>query len=76
MPGMVGRLTAGRGRLERFGDPPGAGVRDGGQRHPSAIGLVRERNPSPARGVAWWGFDIAVLWACFHAFGALAAEGA
>jgi uncharacterized membrane protein YbhN (UPF0104 family) len=19
--------------------------------------------------VAWWGFDIAVLWACFHAFG-------
>jgi uncharacterized protein (TIRG00374 family) len=20
--------------------------------------------------IAWWGFDIAVLWACFHAFGA------
>ncbi len=19
--------------------------------------------------MAWWGFDIAVLWACFHAFG-------
>jgi uncharacterized protein (TIRG00374 family) len=20
-------------------------------------------------GLAWWGFDISVLWACFHAFG-------
>ncbi len=35
----------------------------------TAIGLVRARNWSLLGGVAWWGFDIAVLWSCFHAFG-------
>jgi uncharacterized protein (TIRG00374 family) len=25
--------------------------------------------------VAWWGFDIATLWACFHAFGASPPKG-
>ena len=25
--------------------------------------------------MAWWGFDIAVLWACFHAFGASPPKG-
>jgi uncharacterized protein (TIRG00374 family) len=25
--------------------------------------------------IAWWGFDIAVLWACFHAFGASPPKG-
>jgi uncharacterized protein (TIRG00374 family) len=25
--------------------------------------------------VAWWGFDIATLWACFHAFGASPDKG-
>jgi uncharacterized protein (TIRG00374 family) len=30
---------------------------------------VRRREPGLAGAVAWWGFDIAVLWACFHAFG-------
>jgi putative heme transporter len=34
-----------------------------------AIGLLRSRNPALLGAVAWWGFDIAVLWACFHAFG-------
>ena len=42
----------------------------------TAIGLLRERNPSLFGAVVWWGFDIAVLWACFRAFGGLpAAEG-
>lgn len=35
----------------------------------TAIGLVRERNPALVGALAWWGFDISVLWAAFHAFG-------
>ncbi|HEY6523011.1 MAG TPA: lysylphosphatidylglycerol synthase transmembrane domain-containing protein [Solirubrobacteraceae bacterium] len=57
--GRVGRL------LQRVAALPAAaasGVR-------TAIHLVRERDLSLLGGVAWWGFDIAVLWACFHAFG-------
>ncbi len=41
----------------------GSGVR-------TAIDLVRSRDPFLLGAVAWWGFDIAVLWASFHAFGA------
>jgi uncharacterized protein (TIRG00374 family) len=36
----------------------------------TAISLIRSRNPHLLGAVGWWGFDIAVLWACFHAFGA------
>jgi len=36
----------------------------------TAISLVRSRDPYVLGAIAWWGFDIAVLWACFHAFGA------
>jgi uncharacterized protein (TIRG00374 family) len=39
------------------------GVRD-------ALGLIRSRDPLLLGAVGWWAFDIAVLWACFHAFGA------
>src|SRR5437763_4753441 len=35
----------------------------------TAIDLVRSRNPYLLGAIGWWGFDIAVLWACFHAFG-------
>ncbi len=35
----------------------------------TAIALVRAREPGLLGAVAWWGFDIATLWACFHAFG-------
>jgi uncharacterized membrane protein YbhN (UPF0104 family) len=35
----------------------------------TAIGLIRERNPGVLGAIAWWGFDISVLWAMFHAFG-------
>ena len=41
----------------------------------TAIHFARSRNPSLIGGVAWWGFDIAVLWACFHAFGASPPKG-
>ena len=75
VPRMVGRVTAGRGRIERLGvrladasATAASGVR-------TAIDLVRERNPSLLGALAWWGFDIAVLWACFHAFGASPPKG-
>ncbi len=35
----------------------------------TAIGLVRSRDPGLLGALAWWGFDISVLWAMFHAFG-------
>src|SRR2546421_3400706 len=35
----------------------------------TALRLVRSRDPGLLGAVAWWYFDIAVLWACFHAFG-------
>jgi uncharacterized protein (TIRG00374 family) len=34
-----------------------------------AIGLVRDREWGVLGAVGWWGFDIATLWACFHAYG-------
>lgn len=34
-----------------------------------ALGLARSFEPGLLGGFAWWGFDIAVLWASFHAFG-------
>jgi uncharacterized membrane protein YbhN (UPF0104 family) len=40
----------------------GSGVR-------GAIALLRARHPALLGALAWWGFDIGVLWACFHAFG-------
>jgi putative heme transporter len=35
----------------------------------TAIALVRGGDPGLLGAIAWWGFDIATLWACFHAFG-------
>jgi uncharacterized protein (TIRG00374 family) len=35
----------------------------------TAIDLVRDREWGVLGAVAWWGFDIATLWACFHAYG-------
>ena len=35
----------------------------------TAIDLIRSRNIGLLGAVAWWGFDICVLWAMFHAFG-------
>ena len=57
--GRVGTLVS---RVAALPAAAASGVR-------TAIDLVRERDWSLTGGVAWWGFDIAVLWACFHAFG-------
>jgi uncharacterized protein (TIRG00374 family) len=34
-----------------------------------ALCHVRERDPALLGAIAYWGFNIGVLWACFHAFG-------
>jgi uncharacterized membrane protein YbhN (UPF0104 family) len=73
LPGDFERLVAARstnhgftGRAaRRFAAAPGAaatGVR-------TSLELIRSRDPGLLGAVAWWGFDIATLWACFHAFG-------
>ncbi|HWF75431.1 MAG TPA: flippase-like domain-containing protein [Solirubrobacteraceae bacterium] len=66
---LVGRWTRGEGRrgrlARRLAAAPAAtatGIR-------TAIALARSRDPHLLGAVAWWGFDIATLWACFHAFG-------
>jgi uncharacterized membrane protein YbhN (UPF0104 family) len=35
----------------------------------TAIDLIRARDVGLLGALAWWGFDISVLWAMFHAFG-------
>lgn len=34
-----------------------------------ALAIIRERDVRILGALAWWGFDVAVLWAAFHAFG-------
>jgi uncharacterized membrane protein YbhN (UPF0104 family) len=35
----------------------------------TAIEVIRSRDPRLLGALAWWGFDMSVLWAMFHAFG-------
>ena len=35
-----------------------------------ALAIVKRRDPRLLGGAMWWVFDVAVLWATFHAFGA------
>jgi uncharacterized protein (TIRG00374 family) len=66
---LFARWAAGTGRMQKVGKllvtvPAAAssGVRE-------AIAIVRERPSALWSTAARWGFDIATLWACFHAFG-------
>jgi putative heme transporter len=57
-----GRAARGARALAMVPATAGSGVR-------GALGLLR--TPQAVLGaLAWWTFDIAVLWACLHAFGA------
>jgi uncharacterized protein (TIRG00374 family) len=67
---LVGRWTTGAGRLGRLARRIAAAPASAAMGVRTAISLVRYRNPALLGAIAWWGFDIAVLWACFHAFGA------
>jgi uncharacterized membrane protein YbhN (UPF0104 family) len=62
------RIRPGEGRLRRVLAPLGAGVRD-------ARRLAGSGNAGLLGALMWWSFDIGVLWACFHAFGAAPALG-
>jgi uncharacterized membrane protein YbhN (UPF0104 family) len=50
------------GRIARAGSVLGEAVRD-------AVTLVRGRDPRLLGAFAWWGFDVAVMWAVFNAVG-------
>jgi uncharacterized membrane protein YbhN (UPF0104 family) len=56
-------IRPGAGRVRRVLAPVGAGVRD-------ARRMARSGHAGLVGALMWWGFDIAVLWACFEAFGA------
>ena len=56
-------VAPGEGRIRTLMAPVGRGVRD-------ARRLLRSGNAGLIGALMWWGFDIAVLWACFEAFGA------
>jgi uncharacterized membrane protein YbhN (UPF0104 family) len=55
-------IRPGDGRVRRLVGPVARGVRD-------ARVLLRSGNPAVLGALMWWGFQIAVLWACFEAFG-------
>jgi uncharacterized protein (TIRG00374 family) len=66
---LVARWTGGRGRLSRLARKVAAAPATAATGVRTAIALVRSRDPYLLGAIAWWGFDIAVLWACFRAFG-------
>jgi uncharacterized protein (TIRG00374 family) len=66
---LVARWSRG-GRFSRFARVVASAPATAATGVRTAISLVRARNPLLLGALAWWGFDIAVLWACFHAFGA------
>jgi uncharacterized protein (TIRG00374 family) len=61
-------VSPGASRVRRWVSPIGDGVR-------SAQRLARSGNLGLLGAILWWGFDIAVLWACFKAFGESPAVG-
>jgi uncharacterized membrane protein YbhN (UPF0104 family) len=67
-------LTLGSGRLRRrlpqLGGRPGKALATLDEGVSGAFEIVRRRDPRLLGGLMWWAFDVAVLWACFHAFGA------
>ncbi|MDQ6816198.1 MAG: flippase-like domain-containing protein, partial [Actinomycetota bacterium] len=79
LPGDFDRLATrwkdGGGRLARLGSRLAAAPATAASGVRTAIALVRSRNPYLLGAIAWWGFDIAVLWACFHAFGTSPPKG-
>jgi uncharacterized membrane protein YbhN (UPF0104 family) len=60
---LARRVAPGETRVRRAMAPVAEGVHD-------ALHLVRSGNAGLAGALMWWGFDIAVLWASFEAFGA------
>src|SRR5947209_13406601 len=65
----VARWVSGGGRLGRMARRVATAPATAATGVRTALSLVRARDPYLLGALAWWGFDIAVLWACFHAFG-------
>jgi uncharacterized membrane protein YbhN (UPF0104 family) len=63
--GLAGRLAA---RLATGPQVAGNATR-------LALSILRERPAALAWPVCWWAFDVATLWACFHAFGEAPSTG-
>jgi uncharacterized protein (TIRG00374 family) len=55
-----------RSRLHRWLTAALATASDGVR---GALALVRARDPAVLAAAGWWAFDVAVLWACFEAYG-------
>jgi uncharacterized protein (TIRG00374 family) len=66
---LVARSTRGGGRLAGLAQRVAAAPASAAMGVRTAIALVRSRDPLLLGALAWWAFDISVLWACFHAFG-------
>ncbi len=64
--GRWGEVHGWFGRIARWAAAAPATIGTGVR---TAIALVRSKDPHLLGAIGWWGFDIAVLWACFHAFG-------
>jgi uncharacterized membrane protein YbhN (UPF0104 family) len=72
LPADADRLVAHwshRGRLGRLAGYAATAPAAAASGVRTAISLVGERNPALLGAIAWWGFDLCVLWASFHAFG-------
>jgi uncharacterized membrane protein YbhN (UPF0104 family) len=69
MERRLGRYATGTGRLSRLWAKAAAAPSTAASGVRTAIELIRSRDPGLLGAAAWWGFDIAVLWAMFHAFG-------
>ena len=67
--GVPGDLPARVGRARRGIRIGAAGIAAVARGVRGALRLLRARDAGFVGAVAWWGFDVAVLWACFHAFG-------
>ena len=67
---LVARATSGQNRIGRLARRLAAAPAAAASGVRTAISLVRSRDPYLLGAIVWWAFDIAVLWVCFHAFGA------
>jgi uncharacterized protein (TIRG00374 family) len=65
----IGRWSKRQGRFGRLAAKLAAAPASLASGVRTAIRLLHDRELGLLGGVIWWGFDIATLWAAFHAFG-------
>jgi uncharacterized membrane protein YbhN (UPF0104 family) len=67
---LLGSWTRGQGLLAKVARGAAAAPAAVAAGVRLAVRLIRSRSADLLGAIGWWAFDIAVLWACFHAFGA------